>query len=88
MNRANYCQPVVYGLNSGNKSIEIKSPYPDGNNMPVHYSIPRYYILQCIIHMIVTNTIEILVCIRWSHKCGSHMLYYGSTVVACGVDEN
>ena len=58
MNRANCCQPDVYGLNSGNKSIEIKSPYPDGNNMPVHYSIPRYYILQCIIHMIVTNTIE------------------------------
>ena len=58
MNRANCCQPDVYGLNSGNKPIEIKSPYPDGNNMPVHYSIPRYYILQCIIHMIVTNTIE------------------------------
>ena len=58
MNRANCCQPDVYGLNSGNKSVEIKSPYPDGNNMPVHYSIPRYYILQCIIHMIVTNTIE------------------------------
>ena len=58
MNRANCCQPDVYGLNSGNKSIEMKSPYPDGNNMPVHYSIPRYYILQCIIHMIVTNTME------------------------------
>ena len=58
MNRADCCQPDVYGLNPGNKSIEIKSPYPDGNNMPVHYSIPRYYILQCIIHMIVTNTME------------------------------
>ena len=59
INRADSCQPDVYGLNSGNKFIEIKSPYPDENNMPVHYSIPRYYILQCIIHMIVTNTIEI-----------------------------
>ena len=58
INRADCCQPDVYGLNSGNKSIEIKSPYPDGNNMPVHYSILRYYILQCIIHMIVTNTME------------------------------
>ena len=43
MNRADCCQPDVYGLNSGNKSIEIKAPYPDGNNMPVHYSIPRRY---------------------------------------------
>ena len=58
MNRANCCHPDVYALNSGNKSIEIKAPYPDGNNMPVHYSVPRYYILQCVIHMIVTNSME------------------------------
>ena len=58
MNRPDCCQPDVYVLNPGNRSIEIKAPYPDGNNLPVHYSIPRYYILQCIIHMIVTNTME------------------------------
>ena len=58
MNRPDCCQQDVYGLNPGNRSIEIKAPYPDGNNLPVHYSIPRYYILQCIIHMIVTNTME------------------------------
>ena len=58
MNRPDCCQPDVYGLNPGNRSIEIKAPYPDGNNLLVHYSIPRYYILQCIIHMIVTNTME------------------------------
>ena len=83
INRADCCQADVYGLNSGNESIEIKSPYPDGNNMPVHYSIPRYYIL----HDSYKHHGK-LVCIRWSHKCGFHMLYYGSTVVACSVDEN
>ena len=77
MNRADCCQPDVYGFNSANKSIEIKAPCPDGNNMPVHYSIPRYYILQCIIHMIVTNTME-----NWYASGGLTSV----VLIACTVD--
>ena len=39
-----------------NMSIEIKSPYPDPMQMPLHYNIPRGYVIQILSHMKVTGT--------------------------------
>ena len=43
MNRPDCCQPDVYGLNPGNRSIEIKSPYPDGNLYTTPYLGITFY---------------------------------------------
>ena len=37
-------------------TIEIKCPYPDDNNLSVHYSISVYYTIQLLCHMAVTGT--------------------------------
>ena len=36
-------------------AIEIKCPYPDDNNLPVHCSIPVYYTMQLLCHVAVTG---------------------------------
>ena len=36
-------------------SVELKSPYPDPLKLPVQYEIPKYYILQILIHMALTG---------------------------------
>ena len=54
-NQPNCCHPDVFGFNNLDMTLEIKSPYPDPKSMPVHYSVPKYYILQILAHMKVTN---------------------------------
>lgn len=34
-------------------AIEIKCPFPSENKMPVHYSLPPYYVCQCLAEMVV-----------------------------------
>ena len=36
-------------------ALEIKCPYPDDNNLPVHYTILVYYTIQVLCHMAVTG---------------------------------
>ena len=36
-------------------ALEMKCPYPDDNNLPVHYTIPVYYTIQVLCHMAVTG---------------------------------
>ena len=54
-NLLNCCHPDVFGFNNLDMTLELKSPYPDPKSMPVHYSVPKYYILQILAHMKVTN---------------------------------
>ena len=54
-NLPNCCHPDVWGFNNLDMTLEIKCPFPDPKNMPVHYSIPKYYIIQILTHMKVTN---------------------------------
>ena len=54
-NLPNCCHPDDFGFNNLDMTLEIKSPYPDPKSMPVHYSVPKYYILQMLANMKVTN---------------------------------
>ena len=53
---ANCCETEILRFNCDNISVEFKSPYPDAEKIPVHYKLPKYYILQVLIHMAVTDT--------------------------------
>ena len=55
-NNSKCCEEDIYRFNSDNISIELKSPYPDAEKLPVHYKIPKWYIMQVLIHMVVTET--------------------------------
>ena len=39
-----------------NASVEIKAPYPDPFKVTVHYKLPRYYVMQVLMHMKATRT--------------------------------
>ena len=39
-----------------NASVEIKAPYPDPFKVTVHYKLPRYYVMQVLMHMKDTKT--------------------------------
>ena len=41
----NCCETEVYSFNDDNISVEVKNPYPDPENLPVHYKLPKWYIL-------------------------------------------
>ena len=51
-------------LLEGNIAIEIKSPFPDENMLPVHYEIPVYYSLQllCVMKVKKCNKIWYISC--------------------------
>lgn len=49
------CESGMHGLDK-DVVIELKSPYPDGKKkMPVHYSVPKYYVPQLILEMKVVD---------------------------------
>ena len=48
-------------------AIEIKCPFPSGNQMPVHYSIPVYYVCQCLSEMAVLET-DTLIYVSYSKE--------------------
>ena len=54
-NADNCCERGIYGFNNDNISIEVKNPYPQPQKLPVHYTLPKWYILQVLIHMVVTD---------------------------------
>ena len=56
-----------------------KSPYPDAEKIPVHYKLPKYYILQVLIHMAVTDTDS-----NWYGCCGPKSL----VLIDCKFDED
>lgn len=49
-------------------AIEIKCPFPSENKMPVHYSLPPYYVCQCLAEMVIleTNTLIYVSCSKQS----------------------
>ena len=51
----NCCEMDVFGFNNDNVSIEVKNPCPQLHKLPVHYKLPKYYILQVLIHMVATD---------------------------------
>ena len=36
--------------------IEIKCPFPSDRQLPVHYTLPAYYVCQCLAKMVVLHT--------------------------------
>ena len=54
-NEDNCCEHEIFGFNNDNISIEVKNPYPQPQKLPVHYKLPKWYILQVLIHMVVTE---------------------------------
>ena len=49
------CNRHIYAVNSDDMSVELKSPYPQPDKIPVHYTVPRWYVLQILTHMFMTN---------------------------------
>ena len=54
-NEDNCCEHEFFGFNNDNISIEVKNPYPQPQKLPVHHKLPKWYILQVLIHMVVTD---------------------------------
>ena len=52
----NCCEPDILNIRGDNIALELKSPYPQPEKVPVHYSVPRWYVLQILIHMFVTDS--------------------------------
>ena len=50
----NCCKSDLLFDELSNISVEIKSPYPDALRVPVHYKIPRCYVMQILMHMKIT----------------------------------
>ena len=50
------CEPDILNIRGDNIALELKSPYPQPEKIPVHYSVPRWYVLQILIHMFVTDS--------------------------------
>ena len=55
-NLRNCCEPDIFRTNSDNIAVELKSPYPEPDKIPVHYSVPKWYILQILSHMFITGS--------------------------------
>ena len=53
----NCCEVEVFGFNDDDISVEVKNPYPDPEKLPVHYKLPKWYILQVLIHMAATGCV-------------------------------
>ena len=41
-------------------AVEVKCPYPKENTLPVQYSLPEYYVCQCLAEMHVLNTSKLI----------------------------
>ena len=54
-NSRNCCEPDIFRTNSDNIAVELKSPYPQPEKIPVHYSVPKWYILQILSHMFIVT---------------------------------
>ena len=78
-NNSKCCEEDIYRFNSDNISIELKSPYPDAEKLPVHYKIPKWYIMQVLIHMVVTETET-----SWYGCCGTKSV----VTIECKFDED
>ena len=37
----NCCEPDILNIHGDNIALELKSPYPQPEKIPVHYSVPR-----------------------------------------------
>ena len=55
-NSRNCCEPDIFRTNSDNIALELKSPYPQPEKIPVHYSVPKWYVLQILSHMFITES--------------------------------
>lgn len=41
-------------------AVEIKCPYPQAGKVIVHYSLPQYYVCQCLAGMFVFKTTKLI----------------------------
>lgn len=48
-------------------AVEIKCPFPTERSLPVHYSLPEYYVAQCLAEMVVLQT-DILIFVSYSNE--------------------
>lgn len=48
------------GIGNAIAAIEVKCPFPKENTVPVHYSLPEYYVCQCLAEMCVLKTDRLL----------------------------
>ena len=78
-NGDNCCEHEVFGFNNDNISIEVKNPYPQPQKLSVHYKLPKWYILQVLIHMVVTDCQ-----VNW-YACGGPK---SVVVIECLFDED
>ena len=74
----NCCENFVHLFNTDNISLELKSPCPDADKLPVHYKLPKWYILQILIHMVVTETDS-----NWYGCCGTKSM----VLINCKFDD-
>ena len=78
-NSRNCCEPDIFRTNSDNIAVELKSPYPQPDKIPVHYSVPKWYILQILSHMFITGSEYC-----WYGCCGPQSV----VLIACTFDED
>lgn len=48
-------------------AVEIKCPFPSERQLPVHYTLPEYYVAQCLAEMVVLET-DVLIYVSYSNE--------------------
>lgn len=55
----------TYRLGNIVAAVEVKCPFPKAENVALHYTLPKYYVCQCLAEMHVLGT-DKLIYISWS----------------------
>ena len=74
----NCCEPDILQMHGDNIALELKSPYPQPDKIPVHYSVPRY-VIQLLVHMFVTDSDY-----AWYGCCGTKSV----VLIECAFDDD
>lgn len=61
-------------------AIEIKCPFPSDRQLPVHYTLPAYYVCQCLAKMVVLHT-DLLIYVSYSRDSTTfHKVHFSQTL--------
>ena len=61
-------------------AVEIKCPFPTERSLPVHYSLPGYYVAQCLAEIVVLQT-DILIFVSYSNESTTfHKVTFSKTL--------
>ena len=53
-------------------AVEVKCPFPSEKRLGLHYTLPEYYVCQCLSEMVVLNT-KLLIYVSYSEESTSFL---------------